>query len=241
MRLTVLTLFPEIFDSILSTSLTKKAIDNKLLEVDLVNYREFAEGRHRVVDDTPYGGGAGMVIKVEPVARAIDAVRQQDPRAYVILLSPQGQIFSHSIAKEYSRLEHLVMICGRYEGVDERIRDLVDQEISIGNFVLSGGEPAAWVVLDSVSRLIPGVLGSSESIQEESFCDSLLEYPQYTRPRVFRDKEVPKVLLSGDHAAINKWRRQQALLRTQQRRPELMCNVEMTEEERNWLADNSKG
>ncbi len=237
MRFTVMTLFPEVFDSVLATSLFGKAVEKGLLDVDRINYRSFATGRHQVVDDTPYGGGSGMVIKVEPVARALDEVRSRDPLVHTILLTPQGKPFLQRDAERLSEKNHLVLLCGRYEGVDERIRELVDEELSIGDYVLSGGEAAAWVIMDAVSRLIPGVLGRSSSHEDESFSLGLLEYPQYTRPQVFRGMEVPKILLSGDHGAIADWRRKQALLRTANKRPDLVSKAELTNEERNWLKE----
>jgi tRNA (guanine37-N1)-methyltransferase len=226
MRWTVLTLFPEMFDSVTTGSLFGKAREKGLLQVEVVNFRDFATGRHKVVDDSPFGGGAGMLIKVEPVARALDAVREKDAAVRVILLSPQGAVLTQAVARRLATHSHLALLCGRYEGVDERIRTLVDEELSIGDYVLSGGEPAAWVLMDAVSRLVPGVLGCTDSIREESFSDAgLLEYPQYTRPRSFRGMEVPEVLISGDHAAVARWRRQQAELRTAQRRPDLMARA----------------
>lgn len=238
MRFSVLTLFPETFDSWLSTSLFGKAVESGLLRVDLINFRDHAEGRHRVVDDTPFGGGAGMVIKVEPVARALDELKEQDPKVHTVLLTPQGSPLNQGIARRLSGRTHLALICGRYEGFDERIRSLVDEELSIGDYVLSGGEAAAWVLMETVSRLIPGVMGSDRSAKEESFSDDgLLEHPQYTRPRVFRGMQVPEVLLSGDHASIARWRRRQALMRTLKRRPDLAAGIDLTDEERAWLKE----
>lgn len=240
MRWTLLTLFPGMFDSVLDASLFGKAVAAGILQVDRIDYRDFAAGRHRVVDEPPFGGGAGMVIKVEPVARALDRLRAGDPEVHVILLSPQGERFDQDTARRLASHRHVALLCGRYEGVDERIRALVDQELSVGDFVLSGGEPAAWTVMDAVSRLVPGVLGAEESIGEESFGpDGLLEYPQFTRPREFRGMRVPQVLLSGDHAAIAAWRRQQSLQRTAKRRPELLDRIELTTEERAWLEENT--
>jgi tRNA (guanine37-N1)-methyltransferase len=241
MRWTVLTLFPEAFRSVLSASLFGKAREKGLLDVELINYRDYAEGRHKVVDDTPFGGGSGMVIKVEPVARALEELREKDPKVHVVLLTPQGALLNQAEVSRLSKHDHVALLCGRYEGVDERIRHLVDAELSIGDYVLSGGEQAAWVVMDAVSRLVPGVLGCQESVHEESFSGQpLLEYPQYTRPREFGGMEVPEILLSGDHQAIAQWRRRQALLRTARRRPELLESVSMTEEERTWLLEQER-
>lgn len=241
MRWTVLTLFPEVFQASLTAGLFGKAVEKGVLEVDLINYRDYAEGRHKVVDDTPFGGGSGMVIKVEPVARALEELREKAPGVHVVLLTPQGALLNQAGARRLSDHAHVALLCGRYEGVDERIRRLVDEELSIGDYVLSGGEPAAWTVMDAVSRLVPGVLGCGESVREESFSEeSLLEYPQYTRPREFGGMQVPEVLLSGDHQAIASWRRRQALRRTADRRPELLENLSMTEEERTWLSEQER-
>jgi tRNA (guanine37-N1)-methyltransferase len=241
MRWTVLTLFPETFQAPLAAGLFGKAVEKGVLEVDLINFRDYAEGRHKVVDDTPFGGGSGMVIKVEPVARALEQLREKSPGVHVVLLTPQGTLLDQPSVRGLSGRTHVALLCGRYEGVDERIRRLVDEELSIGDYVLSGGEPAAWVVMDAVSRLVPGVLGCGESVQEESFSqESLLEYPQYTRPREFGGVRVPEVLLSGDHQAIAQWRRRQSLQRTARRRPELLENVSMTEEERTWLSEQER-
>jgi tRNA (guanine37-N1)-methyltransferase len=241
MRWTVLTLFPEVFRPPWSAGLFGKAVEKGILEVDLVNYRDYAEGRHKVVDDTPFGGGSGMVIKVEPVARALLELRTKNPKVHVVLLTPQGALLNQAKVRRLCGHGHLALLCGRYEGVDERIRRLVDEELSIGDYVLSGGEPAAWVLMDAVSRLVPGVLGSEESVCEESFSEgSLLEYPQYTRPREHSGLEVPEILLSGDHQAIARWRRRQALLRTVRRRPELLESLSMTEEERTWLLEQER-
>ncbi|HUU00335.1 MAG TPA: tRNA (guanosine(37)-N1)-methyltransferase TrmD [Myxococcota bacterium] len=238
LRWSVLTLFPEMFTSLLSASLFGKAREKGLIEVDLVDYRREACGRHKVVDDAPFGGGAGMVIKVEPVARALSTLRQINPGAHIVLLTPQGRPFDQRTARRLSGLGHVVLVCGRYEGVDERIRSLVAEEISIGDYVLSGGEAAAWVVMDAVTRLVPGVVGQPESVLHESHGDlGMLEHPQYTRPRDFDGMRVPEVLFSGDHGAIAAWQRRQAILRTARRRPELLGRIELSEEERSLLED----
>lgn len=223
MRFTVLTLFPEMFDGPLSSSLLGKAVQKGAIEVDLVDPRDWAEGRHRQVDDAPYGGGEGMVMKPEPLVAAIEHVRATQKPDRVILMSPQGRPFDHDVAKELAGCEQgIALVCGRYEGFDERIREFVDDELCIGDYVLSGGEPGAWVVIDAVSRHVPGFMGNPASLEQESFEDGLLEYPQYTRPAEFRGRKVPEILLSGDHARIAQWRREQSIERTRQRRPDLM-------------------
>ena len=221
MKIDVLTLFPAMFSGPFDESIVKRAVDKGLLELGVHDIRDWAEGKHRMVDDYPYGGGAGMVMKPDPIFSAVEAVRREGAR--VVLMSAQGRAFSQKIAASLSRESHLVLLCGHYEGFDERVIDhLVDDEISIGDYVLTGGELAAMVVSDAVVRLIPGVLGADESSQEESFQEGLLEYPHYTRPPEFRGWKVPETLLSGNHAKIAEWRRQQSLLRTLRRRPELL-------------------
>src|SRR5919109_3981198 len=203
---TVITLFPQMFVSWVGHSILKKAQDKGLLAVHLVDLRDYTTDRHRVTDDYPYGGGQGMVMKPEPLVAAIDAVRSKAKHARVILLSPRGRVFNQGDAARFAQQKELVLICGRYEGVDERVKSYVDDELSIGDYTLSGGEPAANVVIDAVARLIPGVLGNENSLAEESFSHGLLEYPQYTRPENFRGLRVPEVLLSGDHQRIRQWR-----------------------------------
>ena len=221
MRVDILTLFPGMFVGPFDESMLKRAREAGLLQLNLVDIRDFATDRHRTVDDTPYGGGPGMVMKPGPIFAAVGAVRSADSR--VILLSPQGRLFEQAMAIELSTLPHLVLICGHYEGVDERVREhLVDEELSIGDYVLTGGELAAMVVVDAVGRLLPGVLGAGESTVEESHSSGLLEYPQYTRPVEFRGWRVPDILLSGNHAEIARWRRRRALERTRERRPDLL-------------------
>ena len=221
MRVDILTLFPGMFVGPFDESMLKRAREAGLLQLNLVDIRDFATDRHRTVDDTPYGGGPGMVMKAGPIFAAIEAVRSADSR--VILLSPQGRLFEQAMAIELSTLPHLVLICGHYEGVDERVREhLVDEELSIGDYVLTGGELAAMVLVDAVARLLPGVLGAGDSIVEESHSSGLLEYPQYTRPAQFRGWRVPDILLSGNHAEIARWRRRRALERTRERRPDLL-------------------
>src|SRR5690554_1967700 len=223
----VLTLFPEFFDSPLKISLTGKAIEKGCFDVDLVDIRDFATDKHKSADDVPYGGGAGMVMKPEPLARALDHARERNPQAPRILLTPQGERFNQAMVRELSELPGMILTCGRYEGVDERIREgWIDREISIGDFVLTGGEVGAMILIDAVTRLLPGVLGNVDSISEESFSKPRLEYPHYTRPRVFEGLEVPEILLSGNHGAIAKWRAAQSDLRTRQRRPDLLGDDE---------------
>jgi tRNA (guanine37-N1)-methyltransferase len=221
-RFTILTLFPSMFDGPLSESILGRARAAGHLEFEIVNPRDFAEGRHRVVDDVPFGGGAGMVMKPEPLVAAIEHARGAFTPDRVVMLTPQGRPFDQAVAKELATCAGgLALVCGRYEGFDERVREFVDDEICVGDYVLSGGEPAAWVVVDAVARLLPGVLGNERSAETESFEGGLLEGPQYTRPRDFRGRAVPEVLLSGDHGRIALWRQAQARARTRERRPDL--------------------
>ena len=218
----VLTLFPRMVKAPLEESILGKAQAKGILRVTVTDIRDFAEGKHRVTDDVPYGGGAGMVMKPEPLVAAIEAAKRRSPAARVVLASPQGRRFTQAIAQEYSKAESLILVCGRYEGVDERVLSFVDEELSLGDFVMTGGETAALAVIDAVARLLPGVLGNEQSAVSESFSEGLLEGPQYTRPPEFRGLKVPEVLLSGDHGRIAAWRREQALLRTKERRPDLL-------------------
>ncbi len=232
MKIDILTIFPRFFDGLLEWGMVRQALRKGLLEVRTHDLRDFTDDRHRTVDDRPYGGGEGMVLKPEPIFRAVEACRQVSPHpGRVVLLTPQGRRFDQAKAKELSLLPRLILICGRYEGVDQRVADyLADEEISIGDYVLSGGELAAAIIVEAVSRLIPGVLGEGESALRESFMDGLLDYPHYTRPARFRDWTVPEILLSGDHEQIRLWREQQALERTRQRRPDLLALKEKTDE-----------
>ena len=223
MRLEILTLFPEFFESPLRTSLLGKAIAAGTLAVRVTDIRDFAAGKHRVADDAPYGGGSGMVMKIEPVVAALEATREREPAARRILLSPRGRRFTQAVAKELSGEPALVLVCGHYEGIDERAAGWLDDEISLGDYVLGGGESAALVVVEAVARLLPGFVGNSQSLAEESFDGGVLEYPQYTRPEEFRGRRVPAVLLSGDHAAIARWRRKESLRLTRARRPDLFA------------------
>ena len=237
MRIDILTLFPQMFDSPFGIGIFKRAIDRNLVGVNTHNIRDYTHDKHHTVDDYPYGGGAGMVLKPEPIFEAVESIKsgisQEGGVLPVILLTPQGRLFSHQIAVELSRYSHMVLICGHYEGVDERVREhIVTDEISIGDYVLSGGELAAMVVVDAVVRLLPGVLGSEASPLDDSHTTGLLEYPQYTRPVVYGGWSVPDVLLSGNHAQIAKWRREQAILRTLKRRPELLDEANLCLEEK---------
>jgi tRNA (guanine37-N1)-methyltransferase len=227
MKVEIVTIFPRMFNRIFEFGMINQASRKGLLETSVMDLREFSTDRHRTVDDRPYGGGQGMVLKPEPVFRAVDeCLRSDKSPAHLVLLSPQGQRFDQEKAKELSLKTRLILICGRYEGVDQRVADyLADEELSIGDFVLSGGEFAAAVVVDAVSRLIPGVVGEGESVLHESFMDGLLDYPQYTRPEEFRGKKVPSVLMSGNHAEIRKWREEQAVANTRTRRPDLLESV----------------
>ncbi|RAL23140.1 tRNA (guanosine(37)-N1)-methyltransferase TrmD [Lujinxingia litoralis] len=219
----ILTLFPDFFTSPLQISLTGKAIERGHFSVRCTDIRDFTTDKHRTCDDVPYGGGAGMVMKPEPLVAGLEAARARHPGVPRILMSPQGEPFSQKIARELAQGPGMILVCGRYEGVDERVREhWIDREISIGDYVLTGGEVAAMVVIDAVTRLLPGVLGNQESITEESFSAPMLEYPQYTRPREFRGHEVPPILLSGDHGRVAQWRREQAEARTRARRPDLL-------------------
>jgi len=242
MRFDIFTLFPGIFESPLRESMLKRALESGLLDVQLHNIRDYAEGRHQVTDDYPYGGGGGMVMKPEPVFAAVEnvlGIEDQGLRSSalpIILLTPQGRVFNQQVAFELAQHDRVALICGRYEGFDERIREhLATDEISIGDYVLTGGELAALIVVDAVIRLKPGVLGDPTGAIDDSHVGGLLEYPHYTRPPEFRGWGVPEVLLSGDHARVDRWRREQAMLRTWQRRPELLERAELTESERSWL------
>lgn len=229
MRIDILTLFPDFFTSIFATSILQRAIVNEQVDLNTVDIRSFAYDKHKIVDDYPYGGGAGMVMKPEPIGRAIAAAKQVSSNARVIYMSPQGQVLNQQKATELASLDHLVVLCGHYEGVDERVLELyVDEEISIGDFVLTGGELPAAVLVDSVVRLLPGVLGSAESAAQDSFSDGLLEHPHYTRPPEFEGQTVPEILLSGHHKKIATWRRQESLRRTWERRPDLLTKAPLT-------------
>jgi tRNA (guanine37-N1)-methyltransferase len=239
MRIDILTLFPEMFRGPFEASIVARAVEQGIVDIELHNLRDWGEGRHQVVDDYPHGGGAGMVLKPEPIFRAVEAIvpLASEP-AWTVLLTPQGRLLTQSIVEELAARPRLLLLCGHYEGVDERVREhLADDEISIGDYVLSGGEPAAIVLVDALVRRLPGALGSEESLAEESHARGVLEYPQYTRPAEFRGWTVPDVLLSGHHEEIRRWRRRQSLLRTARRRPDLLAQACLTDEERRWLEE----
>jgi tRNA (guanine37-N1)-methyltransferase len=232
----VFTLFPEVFNPYLQSSILKRAQESGLLSVALHNIRDWTSDRHHVCDDMPYGGGGGMVMKPEPIFNAVESVLGAPPACPLILLSPQGRVFTQSLAWELSQQPHLALLSGRYEGIDERvIEHLVTDEISIGDYVLSGGELPALVLIDAITRLLPGALGDPQGAWDDSHATGLLEYPHYTRPPEFRGWVVPEVLLSGDHARIARWRRQQALLRTRQRRPDLLEKADLSDSDRGFL------
>jgi tRNA (guanine37-N1)-methyltransferase len=237
MHFDILTLFPGLFSGVFEESILRRAREAGLVSIQVHNIRDYAAGRHRITDDTPYGGGGGMIMKPEPFFAAVEALLgEEQGKVSVILLTPKGRLFSHAVARELSRQRRLLLICGRYEGVDERVHQhLATDEISIGDYVLSGGEIPAMVLVDAVTRLIPGVLGEPSAPFEDSHAEGLLEYPHYTRPPVFRGYAVPEVLLSGNHAEITRWRRQQALRRTWERRPDLLQNARLTEEDQAYL------
>ncbi len=239
MHIDVFSLFPEVFESYLNTSILKRAQESKAIEIDIHNFREFAKDKHRIVDDTPYGGEGGMVLKPGPIFAAVEAILGAPPKMPLILLSPQGDLFNQEMAFELSKMKSFALLCGRYEGVDERIREnIVSREISVGDYVLTGGELPALTIIDAVARLLPGVLGNAEAALKDSHANGLLEHPHYTRPAVFREWEVPEVLRSGNHAEIKLWRRQQSLLRTAQRRPELLKISDLSEADRDFLKDH---
>ncbi len=221
MKITILSLFPEMFNGFLSESIVKRAIQANIVEINIINYRDFATNKHKQVDDTSYGGGFGMVLSVEPIYRALSSIEGYE-NATKILLTPQGEPYVQNSAKALATKEHLIMICGHYEGFDERVRSFIDLEISLGDYVLTGGEIPAMAVSDSVIRLLPGALGKEESFQQDSFYQNMLEYPQYTKPYEFKGMKVPDVLISGNHQEIEKWRKEESLKRTQTRRPDLL-------------------
>ncbi len=230
MKIDVLTLFPEFFQALKQWSIIGRALDNGIFSLNTVNIRDFSEDKHKRVDDYPFGGGPGMVMKPEPIYNAISSVK--DEESLVIYLSPQGKIFNQELAKKLSKENHLILLCGHYEGIDNRIvENYVDMEISIGDYVLTGGEIPAMVLIDSVVRLLPGTLSSEESYMDESHYDGLLEYPQYTRPRIFNGLEVPEVLLSGNHEKISEWRKYQALKNTLLKRPDLLRKRQLSDSE----------
>lgn len=242
MRIDVLTLFPEMFEGVFGASIIGKAREKGIVELNTVNFRDYANNKHNTVDDYPYGGGSGMVLKPEPIFAAVeDLIRSDEPRPRIILMCPQGETFTQRKAEELAAERRLVFICGHYEGYDERIREhLVTDELSIGDYVLTGGELPAMVVIDAIVRLLPGVLGNESSAATDSFQAGLLEYPQYTRPASFRGWDVPEVLLSGHHGRIEEWRRRQSLLRTLRRRPDLLEQADLTPEEQRFIEEERR-
>ncbi|NLV17018.1 MAG: tRNA (guanosine(37)-N1)-methyltransferase TrmD [Syntrophomonadaceae bacterium] len=237
MKFRILTLFPEMFDSPLKSSLIGKAQERGIIGIEVANVRDYAQDKHKQVDDYPFGGGPGMVIRADVALRALEDARRELPDARTILLSPGGRMLSQELAGELAAAKSLVLFCGHYEGVDNRILAAVDEEVSIGDYVLTGGELAALVVIDVVARLIPGVLGSEESVSDESFTDGLLEYPQFTRPRKIDEMEVPPVLVSGNHEEIRRWRKKESIRKTLTARPDLLINKELNDEEKKFLLD----
>ena len=241
MKIDVFTLFPQVFQPYMETSILHRAIIRELVQINLHNIRNWTTDRHHVTDDLPYGGGGGMVMKPEPIFAAIEDVLGEEPDCPVILLTPQGRLLDQSVAYELSEQPKLALLSGRYEGIDERVREhLVTDEISIGDYVLTGGELPTLVLIDTIVRLLPGALGDPEGALDDSHASGLLEYPHYTRPAKFRSWEVPEVLLSGDHARVARWRREQSLLRTLRRRPDLLENAQLDEEDQEFLASQKQ-
>ena len=239
LKIDVVTLFPGMFKGYFDESIMKRARENGFLDLSIHNLRDWAVDRHKSVDDTPYGGGAGMVMMAPVIDAALEHLRRKDSR--VALLSPQGKVLDQEMAKRLSRMTHLILISGHYEGVDERVRELlVDEEISIGDIVISNGSLAAMLLIDAVVRLLPGVVGDERSVREDSFYEGLLDYPQYTKPRVFRGREVPEVLVSGDHEKVRLWRRREALRRTLERMPDLIAKAKLSEEDRALILELSE-
>jgi tRNA (guanine37-N1)-methyltransferase len=240
-RFDILSIFPEMFASPLNCSILKRAREKGLVEIRLHNIRDYAEDKHKMTDDAPYGGGGGMVMKVEPIDRALASIVPERDGVLTILLTPQGETFSQKMAEEMSLCSRIVLICGRYEGVDERVRDhLVDREVSMGDFILTGGELSAMMIVDAISRLVPGVLGNDESAPSDSFSMGTLEYPHYTRPSDYRGWLVPEILLSGNHREIQAWRRMESLRRTYLRRPDLLEKATLSNEDRKILEEIKK-
>lgn len=240
MKIDIISLFPEMFDGPFGHSIIKRARDAQILDINVTNPRDFALDKHKIVDDSPFGGGSGMVMKPDPLYYAVEHCKCTAPsaRRLILLTSPGGITFTQQKAKEYADYDQLIILCGHYEGIDDRIREhVIDESISIGDYVLTGGELPAMVVVDSVARMLPGVLGAEDAAQHDSFYNGLLEYPQYTRPREFRGWEVPDVLLSGDHAKIERWRRKQSLKITMERRPDLLSQKELTKEDAKLLQE----
>lgn len=233
----VLTLFPEMIEQGLNTSILGKALEKDLITLEAINIRDYTTNKHHRVDDYPYGGGAGMVMQAQPIYDAYKSIEERiECKPRVIYLTPQGKVFNQEMAREFAREEHLVFLCGHYEGVDERVlEEIVTDEISIGDYVLTGGELPAMVMIDAISRMVPEVLNNEDSAEFDSFHDNLLEYPQYSRPEIWNGKQVPPILLSGHHANVEKWRREQSIIRTLERRPDLLKNANLNKKERQFL------
>ncbi|HAJ69685.1 MAG: tRNA (guanosine(37)-N1)-methyltransferase TrmD [Alkalibacterium sp.] len=238
MKIDIVTLFPEMFDGPLGHSIVKRAIEKDIVDVNTVNFRQFGKGKHQQVDDTPYGGGAGMLLKPEPLFDAMDTINEQSPKTNkrVILMDPAGKPFDQAMAEDFSEEEHLIFLCGHYEGYDERIRSLVTDEVSLGDYVLTGGELAAMVMVDATVRLLPDVLGNAVSAQTDSHSSGLLEHPHYTRPAEYKGMKVPDVLMNGNHGLIETWRHEQSLKRTFLRRPDMLENYNLTETDQALIA-----
>jgi len=239
MKIDILTLFPEMFDSPFNYSMVNRAIEDGYVEINPINFRQYGLGKHQKVDDTPYGGGAGMLLKPEPIFKAVEEIEAANSQTNkrIILMDPAGKPFDQAMAEDFSEEDHLVFICGHYEGYDERIRTLVTDEVSLGDYVLTGGELAAMVMVDATVRLLPGVVGNQSSIVEDSHSTGLLEHPHYTRPAEYKGMEVPKVLMSGNHALIDQWRQKESLRRTYERRPDLLETLEFSSLETEWLLE----
>jgi tRNA (guanine37-N1)-methyltransferase len=240
MRIDILTLFPEYFQGPFTVSMVKRAVEKKALDLRVTYLRDFAEGKRKTADDVPYGGGAGMVMKPEPLIKGIQRLKKGRKKVKVILLSPQGKPLNHELVMELVKEKSLLLVCGHYEGVDERVMELVDEEISLGDFVLTGGEPAAAVLVDALARFLPGVVGDRESVEKDSFFNGLLDYPHYTRPHVFKGLKVPGVLLSGNHKNIERWRRKESLKNTLLKRPDLLNRAVLSEGDRELIREIQK-
>ncbi|MGM0509238.1 MAG: tRNA (guanosine(37)-N1)-methyltransferase TrmD [Fusobacteriota bacterium] len=241
MKFNILTLFPEMFTGFLTESMIKRALDEKKFKIDLINIRDYTDDKHNTVDDSPFGGGPGMVLKPEPLFKSLSYIKEKkknSKKSKVIYVSPQGEKFNQEMAKDFSKLDEITILAGRYEGVDERVIDeFVDMEVSIGDFVLTGGELPAMVMIDAITRLLPGVLGNSDSYKEDSFYNGLLDHPHYTRPSEYKGKKVPDILLSGHHANIKRWRMKKSLKRTLERRPDLIDEKDLNKEQKNILKE----
>ena len=240
MRIDILTLFPGYFEGPFTLSMVKRAVDKKALDLRVTYLRDFAEGKRKTADDVPYGGGAGMVMKPEPLFKAIQKLKKGRKGVKTLLLSPQGRRLDHGLVMELLTEKSLLLVCGHYEGLDERVMDLVDGEISLGDFVLTGGEPAAVVLVDALARFLPGVVGDRESVEKDSFFNGLLDYPHYTRPHVFKGRAVPEVLLSGNHKNVQRWRRKESLRNTMRKRPDLLERAVLTDEDRELIREIEK-